>query len=169
MRRAVVAAALLLPLLALPAADPAAAQTDVLTWASIGDSYSSGTGTSGHDGRCRQSDDAFGPVAARAVNQSGKLPGAVRVGHPWLYACHGAVSEDIFNQRDDCDEPWEGHCGPQLYFVRGRYDVITLSISGNDIGFADVITRCITARSSEVWIPDLERVPGATPGTVRRM
>lgn len=99
---------------------PAGAATADDSYVALGDSYSSGTGTGTYvdDGtRCLRSALAYASlIAARrgyALN---------------LRACSGAVVADVRRA--------------QLGALRPATDRVTISVGGNDAGFADVLTTC---------------------------
>ncbi len=109
---------LLVPLLAR-APSPAAAE-EPLDYVALGDSYSSGTGTGRYvlDGTaCLRSPRAYpSRIAARrgyALN---------------FRACSGAVVDDVRTA--------------QLGALDAGTDLVTLSVGGNDAGFAEVLTTC---------------------------
>lgn len=106
--------ALLAPLALLPALARAG------TYVAMGDSYSSGLGTREYyaeSGICRRSPHAY-PVKV-----------APRIGHVLRFvACSGARTEDVLNNQ----------LGP-LSVSTSR---VTISIGGNDAGFASVIKSC---------------------------
>lgn len=97
-----------------------------LHYVSLGDSYSAGQGL------------------PRAVQPCGRNPGA----YPALvapraglisseHACNGATTADVL------DVEQAPGAGRQLDAVTADADVVTISIGGNDIGFADVMTDCV--------------------------
>lgn len=110
----VAALALLMPLLAAPA--HAAAPTYV----ALGDSYASGTGTRSYlsDGTsCQRSVYAYPSLIATARGYSLNFR-----------ACSGAKIADVTNT--------------QLGALSSSTAYVSISIGGNDAGFADVLTEC---------------------------
>jgi len=117
---------------------PASAEVTGLTWWAIGDSYSSGEGMSatappaGTDRDC-----------ARATGQNGASSAWAVVAHETLddpditrfafTPCTGAISSDVPAQLDEAAEA----------SGRDDADIVTLSMGGNDIFFAEVIAGCI--------------------------
>ncbi|HEX6352377.1 SGNH/GDSL hydrolase family protein [Actinophytocola sp.] len=95
------------------------AQAAAGPYTALGDSYSSGVGTRTYysdSGSCYRGPQAF-PVQV-----------AARLGAPLTFvACSGAKVPDVLNQL--------GGLNTSTAFV-------TVSVGGNDAGFADVITRC---------------------------
>jgi lysophospholipase L1-like esterase len=107
-------AAIALALLALPTPARAA------TYVAMGDSYSSGVGTREYHsdvGECKRSPHAYPVKVAR------------RIGSPLTFvACSGARTQDVIDN--------------QLGPLGGSTTEATVSIGGNDAGFASVITSC---------------------------
>ena len=107
-----------------------------ISWQSTGDSYASGTGIDDAQGACLHSQNAYGPAAARIVKATGW-----RTSSETFTACHGHLTEDLFNPRTGSGGSlWDWsrqQGGPE------RVDVLTLSSGGNDIGFPHVMFRCI--------------------------
>ena len=146
MRRLLIVAALLASVVtpAVRASAQTTGAVDAITWQSAGDSFSSGTGTPGAAGPCQHSTDAYGPVAARIVRDSGW-----QISSETFTACHGHLVEDFFNRRQG---PRNGSLwdwgreqgGPE------RVDVLTMSFGGNDIGFAHVMRDC--AQVPDSWL-----------------
>lgn len=113
--------------------------SEPISWLSTGDSFSSGEGVLGNEGACAQSQDAWGPRAARALRDDEGWP----VEEIAFSACTGHMAEDFYNRRHpDRGDLWEWaleQASPQ----DDRFDVITMSFGGNDIGFADVLWDCV--------------------------
>ncbi|BCJ75912.1 lipase 1 [Catellatospora sp. IY07-71] len=106
-------------MLALSPATPAsAAGTD---YAALGDSYSSGVGTNNYDsasGSCKR-----GPRAYPQLWANGHAVASFR-----FVACSGATTREVLSG--------------QLGALDSGTDLVTISVGGNDAGFADVITNC---------------------------
>ncbi|MCW2842290.1 MAG: hydrolase family protein [Nocardioides sp.] len=112
---ALAAAALVLPLLA---SSPAAAAAP--SYVALGDSYSSGVGTRSYisDGSsCQRSTYAFPSLIAAARGYALNFR-----------ACSGAKIPDVTNT--------------QLSALSASTKYVTISVGGNDAGFADVLTEC---------------------------
>lgn len=103
----------------LPAA-AAHAEFDPVRYVALGDSYSSGTGT-GHyfDPACRRSARAYPQLLADGLNAEFTFE-----------ACSGARTADLLST--------------QLGALDAETDIVTVTIGGNDIGWSDAITACIT-------------------------
>lgn len=95
------------------------AQAAVGPYTALGDSYSSGVGTRTYysdSGSCYRGPQAY-PVKV-----------AARLGAPLTFAaCSGARVPDVLNQ---------------LGSLNASTALVTVSVGGNDAGFADVITQC---------------------------
>lgn len=103
--------------LAVPAAAQAAAAP--IHYVALGDSYSSGVGAGPYDlSTCLRSQKSYAPLWAAANNvASFRFP-----------ACGGAVTADVLNN--------------QLSSLSSTTTMVTITIGGNDAGFADVMTSC---------------------------
>jgi len=122
------------PAVAVPEAGPE------VSWLSTGDSYSSGEGVLGNLGDCAQSDNAWGQAARSLLDEQGWT-----ISDSAFSACTGHLAEDFYNPRPGSgkgDSLWSW--GKEQAGV-DRFDVITMSFGGNDIGFADVILDCLAA------------------------
>lgn len=126
---------------AAAAGAPAAAQ-DPVDYVALGDSYASGTGTRVYDptsGSCLRSPAAY----------------------PSLWAASHVVSTFVF---DACSGATTGELlATQLSNLSVETDLVTVSIGGNDAGFARVLTECqvggpvrcdAAIRQAEVFIAD---------------
>lgn len=111
----------------------ALAFTPVGSYASLGDSYSSGVGAPPYDiesvDACERSPLAYGRIYAASTSYADG-----RTAH---VACSGAVIDNI-DLAGQNGEP------RQLDQMPPNAELVTVSIGGNDAGFADVITRCLT-------------------------
>ncbi|WP_394836575.1 SGNH/GDSL hydrolase family protein [Pendulispora rubella] len=86
-------------------------------YVALGDSYASGLGTREYtDDGCKRSNHAYGPqlASAKGLNLT-------------FVACSGARIPDVRNQ---------------LGSLNSNTGLVTVSVGGNDAGFADVITKC---------------------------
>lgn len=110
--------------LALTGAGAANADTSVqaVDYVALGDSYSSGVGAGSYDGssgNCKRSTRAF-PALWAAANSPSSFA---------FTACSGARTGDV--------------TGGQLGPLNASTDLVSLSVGGNDAGFADVMTTCV--------------------------
>lgn len=118
-RRVRTALAALLAAVLGAVAVPGVAQAATVNYVALGDSYSSGVGAGPYDwSGCLRSDKSYAPLwaAAHAVT-SFRFP-----------ACGGAVTADVINS--------------QVSALSSTTTLVTITIGGNDAGFADVITSC---------------------------
>ncbi|MCZ7436410.1 SGNH/GDSL hydrolase family protein [Micromonospora sp. WMMC241] len=98
---------------------PGAARAATVNYVALGDSYSSGVGAGPYDlSTCLRSQKSYAPLwaAAHAVT-SFRFP-----------ACGGAVTADVLNN--------------QVGQLSTSTTLVTITIGGNDAGFADVMTSC---------------------------
>jgi lysophospholipase L1-like esterase len=104
------------------AASPASADPVVAAgkYVALGDSYASGTGAGGYgdSGGCKRSANSYAQLWANA-----NAPSAFD-----FVACSGAVTGDVLAN--------------QVGAVTADTSLVTISIGGNDAGFADVMTDC---------------------------
>ncbi|WP_336321724.1 SGNH/GDSL hydrolase family protein [Streptomyces lavendofoliae] len=111
---------------ALSLTGAASAQADssaaALDYVALGDSYSSGVGAGSYDsasGNCKRSTRAFPKLWAAANSPSSFA----------FTACSGARTNDVT----------AGQLGP----LSSATDLVSLTVGGNDAGFADVMTTCV--------------------------
>jgi lysophospholipase L1-like esterase len=110
--------ALTLAFTAVFVAAPAQA-APALTYAALGDSYSSGTGAGPYDSSgCERSQKAYAPLWSAANGVTSFR----------FVACSGAVTADVRNN--------------QLSVLDATVNRVTITIGGNDAGFASVLTTC---------------------------
>lgn len=91
-------------------------------YVALGDSYSSGVGAGSYDsgsGDCRRTPKAY-PALWAAANSPASFD---------FVACSGAVTSDVLNKQ----------MGP----LNSSTSLVSLTIGGNDAGFADVMTTCV--------------------------
>lgn len=86
-------------------------------YVALGDSFSSGTGTRDKVDDCYRSPHGYPQLVADAEGLDLDYQ-----------ACQGAVIEDVRAQ--------------QLSALSSETDLVTMTIGGNDLGYADVITQC---------------------------
>ena len=116
-RTAAVAVASLTALIAVPTAAQAQEPID---YVALGDSYSSGSGAGPYtDEACQRSDNAHPSLLA--VELGAELT---------FVACGGATTDDVL--------------AGQVQSLDAETDLVTIGIGGNDIGWSDAITACVT-------------------------
>jgi lysophospholipase L1-like esterase len=116
-RRTTVLACLVTSFLLIPAA-PAMAAADDIDYIAMGDSYSSGVGAPGQAGLCLRSPRSYTTLWADRND-----PASFR-----SVACGGAETGDV--------RTW------QVPALSSRTDLVSLTIGGNDAGFADTVIAC---------------------------
>ncbi|GGQ55156.1 SGNH/GDSL hydrolase family protein [Couchioplanes azureus] len=102
----------------LTAAPAAAAPPSDWDYVAMGDSYSSGVGTPGQSGSCLRSSNAY-PGLWDAAND----PASYR-----MVACSGATTSSLRSS--------------QLSALSTTTDLVTVTIGGNDAGFAETVLTC---------------------------
>lgn len=110
--------------LALTGAGTAQADTTAqsLDYVALGDSYSSGVGAGSYDsasGNCKRSTRAYPKLWANANSPSSFA----------FTACSGARTGDV--------------TATQLTPLTSATDLVSITVGGNDAGFADVMTTCV--------------------------
>ncbi|MFR9675631.1 SGNH/GDSL hydrolase family protein [Streptomyces sp. TR06-5] len=124
-KAAVTLAAALLGLSTLSTGVAAAADAAALDYVALGDSYSSGVGAGSYDGSdCRRSANAY-PELWNAANAPASFA---------FTACSGAITTDVTSN--------------QLGPLNSGTDLVSISIGGNDAGFADTMTVCVALGES---------------------
>lgn len=154
------------PAMALATSRAAAAAIPQLRWLAMGDSYAAGEGTTGagnsdwsgpgtrdHDGTCQRSNHAWAPLAYRRLN-AGRT---VHIAAFNFVACTGAVILGDGNQLTDQLR----EAGIAANQQTARYDLITLSFGGNDLGFAEIVESCLGSLSGS--LVDLHEGPFGIP------
>ncbi|SBT44530.1 SGNH/GDSL hydrolase family protein [Micromonospora auratinigra] len=98
---------------------PGVAQAATVNYVALGDSYSSGVGAGPYDlSTCLRSQKSYAPLWAAAHSvTSFRFP-----------ACGGAVTADVING--------------QVGALSSSTTLVTITIGGNDAGFADVVSSC---------------------------
>ncbi|MEV6160998.1 SGNH/GDSL hydrolase family protein [Streptomyces sp. NPDC052052] len=100
----------------------AASSVQGVDYVALGDSYSSGVGSGSYDsasGDCKRSTKAY-PALWAAANSPSSFA---------FTACSGARTGDVTSG--------------QLGSLNASTDLVSISIGGNDAGFADVMTTCV--------------------------
>lgn len=117
--RALTALAALLAIVLSVVLVPGAAQAATVNYVALGDSYSSGVGAGPYDwSGCFRSQKSYAPLWAAANGvTSFKFP-----------ACGGAETADVINS--------------QVNSLSTSTTLVTVTIGGNDAGFAEVIVSC---------------------------
>ncbi|MCL2585061.1 MAG: SGNH/GDSL hydrolase family protein [Streptosporangiales bacterium] len=110
--------------IALPSLNAAADAASSVHYVALGDSYSSGTGTGSESGSCEQSSQAYGPLWAAANS-----PASFTFG-----ACGGATTSSVISG--------------QLSDLNSSTTLVSLTIGGNDAGFASIMETCVLQSDS---------------------
>ncbi|GAA4590365.1 lysophospholipase L1-like esterase [Actinoplanes octamycinicus] len=107
--------------LALTVAIASPAQAAGVDYVALGDSYSSGVGAPGQSGSCLRSNYSY--AAQWAARNS---PTSFQ-----FLACSGAVTDDVVSK--------------QVPAMASGADLISITIGGNDAGFAPTVLTCLTS------------------------
>ncbi|WP_405015890.1 SGNH/GDSL hydrolase family protein [Kitasatospora sp. NBC_00070] len=109
-------------------ASPAAARTSYARYVALGDSYASGAGVPDQiDTACTRSSRNYPSLVSAALAPTARAD----------VTCGGATTAHMTTTQT-------GSGGPQFDALTADTDLVTLTIGGNDIGFADIIVRCAT-------------------------
>ncbi|WP_435822018.1 SGNH/GDSL hydrolase family protein [Actinacidiphila alni] len=98
------------------------------SYVALGDSYSAGNGAGNYDsssGNCHRSFSAY-PYLWKNAHAPSAFADT---------ACSGAVTADVLNN--------------QLGPLNSATSLVTITIGGNDAGFSDVMTTCVTGSDSD--------------------
>ena len=114
-----------------------------LQYVAMGDSYSSGEGnpsfipsTNSSEDKCHRSTDAYPYLLADDSDLNLHLVSNV--------ACSGATTSDVLGEAE-ADDPLGKDGEPaQIGALSDQTNVVTLTVGGNDVGFAPYMTYCIT-------------------------
>jgi lysophospholipase L1-like esterase len=136
-----IVAALVTATLACVATTSAHAATDggLLSILVMGDSYSAGNGAGDYYGAkgCRRSARNYGREFQRRVEAAPHHQRAFVE----TVACSGDTTEEFFRSK---------HKRPtQISHVNAGYDLIFLTIGGNDLQFADIVKFCLIASTRD--------------------
>jgi GDSL-like lipase/acylhydrolase family protein len=121
-------------------AQPAAAEP-LVPYVALGDSYSSGEGNGPFDGRChraQRSDSAYPRMLPSLVGY---------LSTPIFRACTGATIADVVQR----PQPRRGDQLAQLEYVTPSARLVTLTIGGNDLGFAEIVVKCLLPGNCSRW------------------
>lgn len=115
-----------------------------VSWLATGDSYSSGEGIAGTgvgDDVCARSERAYGPLAATVLGEQRSWTISTLA----FTACTGATAGGFYAAPTSSGMSlWEEARSSGLP-DGGRFDVVTMSLGGNDVDFPGVILDCLLA------------------------
>jgi GDSL-like Lipase/Acylhydrolase family len=103
-------------------------------YTALGDSYSAGEGNHPFDGKCHRASDGDGAYPRI-------LPTLVEyVSVPNFHACTGAVTADVWLR----PQPKRPGQRTQIEYVRPSDMLVTLTLGGNDLHFAEILRKCLS-------------------------
>jgi GDSL-like Lipase/Acylhydrolase family len=110
----------------------AATGASAQTWVGLGDSFAAGP---------LIPDQSLNPLGCLRSDSNYAHQSASQLGYSLTdVSCSGAQTEDMFTaQSTDA-----GTNPPQLDALDAGTDVVTLQIAGNDIGFSEILSNCVT-------------------------
>lgn len=112
-------------------------EPSLISWLAAGDSYASGAGLTNTTKLCARAlgTQADPSMAWAVVASRSRILGKDHFGSPDLVACNGGTIEEFFRpQGSKNPAEWT----PSM----GRFDLVTFSFGGNDIGFVSIIESC---------------------------
>ncbi len=120
----------------------------VVRWAALGDSYSAGTGASSYMGapnppECRRSLQTYSHRVGGGGLRIGDRGERISLDTPNLKACNGAKVNDMYFPQYSA-----GADTRQLDYVTRRTRLVTLTLGGNDVGFAPKLRSCVVSNCS---------------------
>ena len=123
-------------------------------YVALGDSYSSGMGTYSYRSAdpnpdCHRSDLTYSVDYASTY----RLPSWLGQVQPVLLACSGATTSALtgpYTTPDSTIEPAQLYTGA----LGASTKLVTVTIGGDDVGFADILAKCIPGGDS-CWLPTL--------------
>ncbi len=141
---AVISATLLLVCILVSSSGTAGAATHTISWLAAGDSYASGAGLSRTASACRQGTGTSGhsatwAVVAAELLRSEESGTGLEPETPKLVACTGAVSDQFFH----LDGSKKGQGVPEWNSKMHRFNLVTFSFGGDDIGFPNIVEACV--------------------------
>jgi lysophospholipase L1-like esterase len=93
-------------------------------YVALGDSYSAGVGAGDTSGSCAQSPNAYAALWAKANSPASFT----------FAACSGATTSDVIND--------------QLSSLSASTTLVSITIGGNDVGFANIMETCVLKSTS---------------------
>jgi lysophospholipase L1-like esterase len=111
-------------------------------YVALGDSYSSGTGTGSYtlNSGCQRSTYAYPYLASRQRANTDLV----------FVACSGATTDDVMAN--------------QIASVTSATALVSITIGGNDAGFSDVVTACVTIGCSSAIADAVTYIRNTLPG-----
>ena len=124
---------ILLSVCASLASAAAAAPVTPVPYVALGDSFSSGEGNGPFDGKCHRAQRADSAYPRLLPELVGYLAA------PQFQACTGATIADVWQR----PQPRRGSQLIQLEYLSPATRLVTLTIGGNDLGFEEIVKRCL--------------------------
>lgn len=121
-------------------ASPASAASSV-QYVALGDSYSAGVGAGSNSGSCDRSPNAYSQLWTNANAPSSFT----------FVACSGATTSDVISS--------------QLSALSSSTTLVSITIGGNDVGFADVMEDCVLD-SESTCVSDIDNAESEMTSTL---
>jgi hypothetical protein len=112
---------------------------EITEWLAIGDSFSAGISADGPSDEINWRCSRFKMSYPYQMQTSDQMPGNKTSRKFTFGSCTGESMSDVVNNQIALGEPSSGATYPKI----GDPQVVTLSVSGNDVGFGDVVNNCL--------------------------
>ncbi len=131
----------------------ASAKSTTLSWLAAGDSYSAGEGLPHATGHCAQATPGSGSEAWPFVAHEDLGNSVPTLASPTFTACTGATTNQFFHsvkikyylEHITLPAEWQ----PSM----GKFDLVTFTFGGNDVGFPGVIQQCVSKPALRLSCP----------------
>jgi hypothetical protein len=111
----------------------------ITEWLAIGDSFSAGISADNPFDELNWRCSRFKMSYPYQMQNSDRLPSNTTSRKLTFGSCTGESMSDVVNNQIALGEPTSGATYPRI----GNPQVVTLSVSGNDVGFGDVVNNCL--------------------------
>ncbi|EPE35691.1 SGNH hydrolase [Glarea lozoyensis ATCC 20868] len=111
----------------------------ITEWLAIGDSFSAGISADGPSDELNWRCSRFKMSYPYQMQNSNRMPGNKTSRKLTFGSCTGESMSDVVNNQIALGEPVSGATYPKI----GNPQVVSLSVSGNDVGFGDVVNNCL--------------------------
>ncbi|KAI1375831.1 SGNH hydrolase-type esterase domain-containing protein [Hypoxylon crocopeplum] len=122
-----------------PYAAPSSMQRDITDWLAIGDSFSAGISADVESDELNSACKRFKKSYPYQMNEDPRFPGHATSRTFAFGSCSGATTKDILDNQIELGRP-----DPDaVYTPIGNPQIATVSLSGNDLKFGDIVNACI--------------------------
>jgi hypothetical protein len=114
-------------------------ESEITEWLAIGDSFSAGISADGPLDEINWRCSRFKMSYPSQMQNSDRMPGNNTSRKFTFGSCTGESMSDVVNNQLTLGEPADGATYPKI----GNPQIVTLSVSGNDVGFGDIVNNCL--------------------------